>query len=262
MYTSGKVVKQELLAPGCHLLTIEQPKITAQGRPGQFVMLKAWDRNDLVLPRPFSIHRFFPKEKSFQILYKVRGTGTALMSELKSGDKVELNGPHGNGVIFPATTKAIAIVGRGLGAAPLLAILEAAKTRKYRTMTFLSAHSRKLILQEAAYRAYSDLLSIITDDHSQGLLVTDLLAKEIATNPIDTVFVCGSKRLTKAVNKLATEHGFDAYVLLEETMACGIGSCKGCVCKIKSETVPEGFVYQRVCLEGPVFPTERVIFNG
>ena len=40
-------------------------------------------------------------------------------------------------------------------------------------------------------------------------------------------------------------------------MACGIGACKGCVCKTHDKDGSEQ--YETVCKCGPVFPTERIV---
>ncbi|MBC7325363.1 MAG: NAD-dependent dihydroorotate dehydrogenase B electron transfer subunit, partial [Moorella sp. (in: Bacteria)] len=59
---------------------------------------------------------------------------------------------------------------------------------------------------------------------------------------------------------LQARYGFTAYVLLEEAMACGIGACKGCVCKIADPGTPTGYIYKRVCQDGPVFPVDKVVW--
>ncbi|MBN1256348.1 MAG: dihydroorotate dehydrogenase electron transfer subunit, partial [Planctomycetes bacterium] len=50
-------------------------------------------------------------------------------------------------------------------------------------------------------------------------------------------------------------------VSLDARMACGFGACYGCAVKVKDTSLPEGFVYQRVCREGPVFDANALIWE-
>ena len=53
-----------------------------KARPGQFIMLKTGETLDPLLRRPFSIHKI-NKDKTIDVLYKVVGKGTRLLSGLK-----------------------------------------------------------------------------------------------------------------------------------------------------------------------------------
>jgi dihydroorotate dehydrogenase electron transfer subunit len=80
-----------------YLLRIKNNSIPQSFIPGQFVMVK---HNpccfDPFLARPFSIFRKF-NENEFEILYRVCGKGTDLLSNIKKGGYVSLTGPLGNG---------------------------------------------------------------------------------------------------------------------------------------------------------------------
>jgi dihydroorotate dehydrogenase electron transfer subunit len=41
-------------------------------------------------------------------------------------------------------------------------------------------------------------------------------------------------------------------------MACGVGACVGCVIKIRDG---DGFIYKKVCSDGPVFNAEEVVWE-
>ncbi|NLW07982.1 MAG: dihydroorotate dehydrogenase electron transfer subunit [Clostridia bacterium] len=261
IFTKGKIVEQKAVANGYYLLSIAQPDIASKAIPGQFVMLKAWERGDLILPRPFSLYRILPRQGQLQILYKVRGKGTAEMARRVPGDEVELIGPSGNGVTLPAKG-AIALLGRGIGAAPLMAIAEEAAAKGLAVYTFLSARKRELVLGDEDFARYSRRVIVATDaDQENGSrLLTDLLADLLSEGiSVDRVFTCGSKRLARGLVPMQSQYGFKAYVLLEEVMACGIGACKGCVCKIAAPG-GGGVVYKKVCQDGPVFPVDEVVW--
>ena len=59
--------------------------------------------------------------------------------------------------------------------------------------------------------------------------------------------------MLRALSLFAKDFGAKGYVALEQNMACGIGTCLGCVVQTKKG-------YKRVCKEGPVFPMEEIIW--
>ena len=61
--------------------------------------------------------------------------------------------------------------------------------------------------------------------------------------------------MLRAVQKIALEAGVPGQLSLEERMACGVGACLGCVCSTTNGR-------QRVCVDGPVFALDEVIFDG
>lgn len=50
----------------------------------------------------------------------------------------------------------------------------------------------------------------------------------------------------------------EAYISLEERMACGVGACLGCVCKTTKEDAHSHVHNARICTEGPVFEAGEV----
>lgn len=185
------------------------------------------------------------------------------MARRVPGEEVELTGPLGNGVTLPETG-AIALLGRGIGAAPLMAIAAAAAAKGLAVYTFLSSRNRGLLLGREDFSRYSRSVVVATDDGREngGRLLTELLAAMIAGEgiAIQGAYTCGSRRLARGLVPLQARYGFTAYVLLEEMMACGIGSCKGCVCKVTDPGNPAGYVYKKVCQDGPVFPVDKVVW--
>ena len=255
----AKVLHQTEIVKNHFILKILAPEIVKDALPGQFVMLSAWKQKDPLLRRPFTFNRLFPKKGSFDILYKKVGKGTEIMSYLKVGDQVSLLGPLGNGIKFPKNIKRIAIVCRGIGVAPMLSIIDKAKEKGIDIYAYLSAATKDLLLVKKEIKEKAKLLYITTDDASLGTSgkVTDFLEKTLKDTKIDAVYTCGSKRLKRHIESLKEQYGFSAWVILEEQMACGIGACKGCVCRAKKYSNHEG-KYFLVCKDGPVFPVDEV----
>ena len=100
------------------------------------------------------------------------------------------------------------------------------------------------------------------DDGSAGRrgFVTDLLKELLASgSPPTSIYCCGPEPMMRAVAKIANESGVRCLLSLETPMACGIGACFSCVTKIAQDDGT--WDYRRVCVEGPVFPADRVVFD-
>ena len=75
-----------------------------QALPGQFVMIRIHGQTMPLLSRPFSIHDLIMPEnhvQAFDLLYKVVGTGTQKLSQVRPGDHLEVLGPLGRGFFNP-----------------------------------------------------------------------------------------------------------------------------------------------------------------
>jgi dihydroorotate dehydrogenase electron transfer subunit len=73
------------------------------------------------------------------------------------------------------------------------------------------------------------------------------------------LFAVGPEPMLRATAALARRLALPAWVSLEEHMACAVGGCAGCVVRVAE---PEGPAMRRVCVDGPVFPAERVYPAG
>ena len=74
----------------------------------------------------------------------------------------------------------------------------------------------------------------------------------------DIIMACGPMPMLRAVKKYAAENEMEAYLSLEERMACGVGACLGCVCKT-TEVDRHSHVHNaRICTDGPVFEAKEV----
>ena len=96
----GTVVSQSEVATNTYILSIQEPQLVRQVKPGHFVNVSLPSRtNANLLKRPFSIYG--TDKEAIQILYKVKGEVTTVMTSLKRGDEVELLGPLGNTFTLP-----------------------------------------------------------------------------------------------------------------------------------------------------------------
>jgi len=101
---------------------------------------------------------------------------------------------------------------------------------------------------------------LATDDGTAGLKgpVTYLLADELMRD-VEFVYACGPAPMLKTACILLEQAKVPGEVSLEERMACGVGACLSCACKVREAGEKEN--YKRVCLEGPVFNAAEVVWE-
>lgn len=207
------------------------------GRMGQFYMIRAWDNYPL-LSRPLSIFDITPERIEF--LYLVVGEGTALLSRLKKGDKLTLEGPMGNG--FTAPEGKTAFIGGGIGIAPFYYAL-----RQVPAADVYLGFSREPYMVEEFREAASGQVHV----NVGGVILDD-----VDFDAYDTIIACGPHPMLHAVQRKqqASSGRAKVYVSLENRMACGIGACLVCSVKCKDKR-------KKACTDGPVFPAEEVVFE-
>jgi dihydroorotate dehydrogenase electron transfer subunit len=232
------------------LMGLRSAEVVAEARPGQFVMVRVGDGSDPLLRRPFSICGCRNGEL-FLILYKVVGRGTAIMSGLKQGDRIDVLGPLGRGFGTPPEGARSFLVGGGLGIAPLLFMAERLGAKD---MLFLAGArtDRELISPKHLDLDFEPLIA--TDDGTFGFkgTVVDLFKVNLMKGPGGprTVFACGPLPMLKGLWSLAGPANIPCEVSLEASMACGLGACQGCAVRAaKGQPEP----YSLVCRDGPVF---------
>lgn len=253
------VIENRALSENIYLATLDAPQVAEKGRPGQFVMIRTGPGVEMggpLLKRPFSIHRFGPDGR-ITLLYRLVGAGTRLMAGLKPGDRTEVLGPLGRGFTFSEDLKQAYLVGGGIGLAPLPALAEA-MAQTTRTILFYGARTAAELVPDHHLEHFPGEKVLCTDDGSacRPGFVTEALAEALVANPAP-IFACGPGPMLAATAALAARAGVPAQVSLEAHMACGVGACLGCVVPVKSDREPQ---YTRVCLEGPVFKAEDVIW--
>ena len=236
-YKSVEILENKKVSDDIYLMRL---KTSLKGAPGQFYMLKVGNLDPL-LPRPISIYDIGNNEISF--LYQVVGKGTEIMAEKKSGERIEILGPLGNG--FTIEGEKVAVVGGGIGIAPLLYLCKKLKSENKYVEVFLGYRTKPYLTDE--FEKVADKVSIATEDGSVGHkgYVTEIIGKDF-----DTLYSCGPNLMMKSLKNLNICD--KEYYSLEARMACGIGACLGCSIKTVNGM-------KRVCHEGPIFSKDEVI---
>lgn len=227
----AEIISNTPLGEGFYLLAVRQKN---SARMGQFYMLRAWERYP-VLSRPISVYDADGETVTF--LYRVVGKGTKLLSEQKAGEDIILDGPHGNG--FPALSdeKRIALVGGGVGIAPLYLAAKTYRKAGAQADLYLGFSSEPVLVPE--FESVADRVSV-----NVGGFVTD----DIDTRAYDLIVTCGPTVMMEVLYKKCQAQKTDAplYVSMENRMACGIGACLVCTCRTAGGN-------KKVCKDGPVF---------
>lgn len=248
------ILENKSIAKDFFVITVKSPKIAKAAMPGQFLNYRVTGSNDPLLRRPFGVYGADPKTGILKSLYCVKGKGTEILSRKKTGDKISITGPHGNGFGVLDSEKSLLMVGGGFGTAPLAFLAEKAKNKNITVA--IGGRSKELILCEDDFKKLGFRVLVSTDDGTYGRqgLVTDLVQDVLGKEQIDKVITVGPIPMMKAVAKIVEKHNIPCLVTMEERMACGIGVCKGCVAKVAGE-------YATVCKNGPVFDSKEVEFE-
>ena len=246
----GPIRTNERVSADMYRLVAELPRLAQTTRPGQFLHVRTARGWDPLLRRPFSPSRVDRENGLVEMVYRVVGRGTELMTQMRAGDEIDVLGPRGT--TFTLDGKML-MVGGGVGIAP---ILFAAQQAAAGTATVvIGGRSREeLFWQDYFPDTINDLL-LTTDDGSVGHhgYAVDLVPALLASGEFDRVLCCGPTILMSKVAAAAYAAGVPCEVSFERRMGCGTGGCYACVCDRKDGT------HAKVCQEGPVFDRREVI---
>lgn len=247
---TASVVSQETLADGICSMWIQTEHIAEAAKPGQFISVYSQDASRM-LPRPISICEIHGKK--LRIVYRIVGKGTAEFSTYQAGAKIEITGPLGNG--FPLDRGGCSVViGGGIGVPPML---ELAKQLPGKKIAVMGYRNDQLFLKDQFDQA-ADEVYIATEDGSVGTKGNVIDAMKANGVTADVLFACGPMPMLRALKTYAQENNMEAWISLEEKMACGIGACLACVCKSKDKDAHTNVHNKRICKEGPVFNAQEV----
>ncbi|MCM1043884.1 MAG: dihydroorotate dehydrogenase electron transfer subunit [Candidatus Gastranaerophilales bacterium] len=248
----GRVLSQKEIAPQIFDMWIET-SLAAEARPGQFIAVYPKDRSTL-LARPISICEIGENGQAVRIVYRVAGQGTGEFSTYRQGDTVSVMGPLGNGFPLEAGEgKKVFLIGGGIGIPPMLALASSLNARK---QIILGYRNGCLFLREDLER-YGQVYAA-TEDGSAGVKGTVLDAIAAHGLSAEVIYACGPMPMLRAIKQYAQRQGIEAYISLEERMACGVGACLGCVVKTKEIDHHSHVNNARICADGPVFEAKEV----
>lgn len=246
------IISQEEISEDIYSMWIET-NAAKTAKPGQFMALYCND-GSRVLPRPISICEIDKEKNALRLVYRVVGKGTDEFSKYHAGTEIDVMGPLGNG--FPmerAEGKKALLIGGGIGVPP---IVELAKQLKAEEKNIVAGYRNLLFLEHELKKNGSFYPA--TEDGSAGVKGTVIDAIKENNIEADVIFACGPTPMLRALKQYAEENNIEAWISMEEKMACGIGACLACVCKTKEKDGHTNVNNARICKEGPVFNAKEV----
>lgn len=252
---NARIVENSLWAAKAGVITLESKEFTELYIPGQMCMLQTSDSGtfDPILKRPFAPLAVNKENGQFQIMYAVVGRGTELLSRKKEGT-LSVSTPHGKPFTL-LKNKKVALIAGGVGFAPMFCLSEALYKSGCDVSLYYGARNAELLCPAVKNRKLPYETILCTDDGSYGNkgYAVEYLEKNIAA--YDMCYTTGPDIMMRAVAKVCKNAGKPLEVSLEETMACGIGVCGGCMVKVEKKGVAQ---MKRCCTEGPVFNAMEV----
>ena len=184
-----------------------------------------------------------------QLLYKVVGDGTRLLSTLPAGTVLDVLTGLGHGFSADACRADALLVGGGLGAAPLHLLAKELKAQGRHVTAIMGFNTADEVVLDDEFRALADRYVLVTTDGSRGMKGFSTDAIRTLQPSFDFFYTCGPMVMMRAVCQQLADS--DGEASLEERMGCGAGFCYGCSCHT---TVGP----RRVCMDGPVFRKEEI----
>jgi dihydroorotate dehydrogenase electron transfer subunit len=282
--TQSRIVSSEQVNQNCWRVVFDSPQIASELKPGQFIHMKVGGDGGPLFRRPFSVFRRVQLKEGglgIEVVYKVVGLGTGLMTSLKPGDTVDMIGPLGHGFTVNRQKRDQVIVAGGTGAACLFLLAQEVSDAGLPLKVLMGADTKASVIMEREYASLRGEVMVSTDDGTYGYhgFVTKLFEKALDEGKISSdcaVYSSGPEQMLKALSFVCKKRNITAQFSIERHMMCGFGACLACICKVdpnhlskkrdlKSshvQFVPDkDFGYALVCKDGPVFNLDEVIFD-
>lgn len=258
------VIDRRDVAPGVVSLGFHAPELARAARGGQFVMAipPAGEAASVALGI-YEAH-----DDRMSLLFFVTGKRTSELAALEPGDEMSMFGPLGNGFDLSAPVERTTIVAGGVGIASVLLAAEALLRAGSQVELLYGARSSEYLVDADRFSKIGCDVVVATDDGSAGHrgYVTELLERRPRPQ---AVLACGPSPMLRAVATVAARIDVRAQLSLEETFACGVGGCWGCVVPIVASSAQapsfppadrggSDVVHARICKEGPVFWSDEL----
>ena len=269
---AAEVISNVHLSSDYNVLGLAAPEIARRALPGQFVMVKAGDRLEPLLRRPFSVFEVFEERgriTGLSLLSKRVGPSTTLLYDARPGDRIQCLGPLGRPFAPVAAPDEAWLVAGGVGLAPFATLARVLRSRSINVTLYYGARRAAELFYLDMFEEMGVELVLATEDGSRGEpgpirgnrewvaehgRVTLPLERDLKARPSHAsvmLYACGPEPMLAAVARLSAAYSRPSQVSVERVMGCGVGGCYSCVIPIKTTEAKPHFV--RACLAGPVF---------
>ncbi|MBC9784897.1 sulfide/dihydroorotate dehydrogenase-like FAD/NAD-binding protein [Heliobacterium chlorum] len=249
------IVRKEIFSPTVKLFDIKAPLVAAKAQAGQFFILRADEKGERI---PLTIADFDREEGTITAIFQEMGAGTKRLGQLEVGDNIlDVVGPLGVPSEIERFDGPVAIVGGGVGIAPIYPIAKALKAAGNEVFAIIGARNKELLFWEEKMASVSSKLIVCTDDGSYGRkgFVTDAL-KDVyeANSNLNHVWAIGPMPMMRAITNVTRPWGVKTIVSMNPLMMDGTGMCGACRVQVGNET-------KFACVDGPEFDGHMVDFD-
>ena len=240
-----KIIENKRLNDDFFILELKGDTKIPEFKPGQFAQVRVDGSTETFLRRPISIHDVDYEKNTFKLLIQIAGPGTKKLSQLKTGDILNLIYPLGNSFSLTAKNEKVLLVGGGCGIAPLLFLGRYLKSGGCTPDILLGFRNSARIIEFEEYQEIGNVY-VTTEDGSMGEKGYVTRHSVFSTQIYDRIYCCGPDTMMKAIASYSRERNIICEVSLENLMACGIGACLCCIV----DTVKGNLC---TCIDGPIF---------
>jgi dihydroorotate dehydrogenase electron transfer subunit len=234
--------------------------------PGQFAMIKPHGIAEPLLRRAMAYYRGITVGGApcVDFIYQILGRGTRALANLRREDKVDFLGSLGNTYdVEAARGREALLVAGGVGSAALFMLAEELVRREARVKLFIGGASRGDLCGLGDFigllREENVICATVDGSLGEASFVTAPLERHLqrGSGARTIIYACGPDPMLHRVAQIAERFGAPSQLSLEAPMGCGYGVCVGCAVAVRDDC-PEGFVYKKACVDGPIFWGEEL----
>jgi ferredoxin--NADP+ reductase len=246
-----KLIKNQMIVPNIHLLTLEAPAVAQQVKPGQFVILRADEDGERI---PLSVSDWDVKEGTVTVILMNVGNTTNRLASVKGGTSIPtVVGPLGN-LTEIGDFGTVLCLGGCYGIGSIFPIVRALKERNNKVITVIEARSSYLFYWEEKLKEVSDKFLQITRDGTKGYRghisrLTEII--QSSEEPISRIIINGCSFLMKRGSDISRPLNIKTIVSLNPIMIDGTGMCGVCRVTVGTST-------KFACVDGPDFDGHQV----
>ena len=255
------ILEAKKLADKIYLMVVKAPRISANCKPGEFVIVKMDEKGERI---PLTICDYDREKETITIVFQPVGASTTKMKELKAGDYFrDFTGPLGNASelveedIEELKKKKILFVGGGVGAAPVYPQVKWLHEHGVDADVIIGSKTKDMLILEKEMEAVSGNYYPCTDDGSYGHagMVTTMVEELVEKgNKYDVCIAIGPMIMMKFVCLLTKKLGIPTVVSMNPIMVDGTGMCGACRLHVGDEI-------KFACVDGPEFDGHLVNFD-
>ncbi len=246
-----RILAKQALTPVTTEYLIEAPEVARKAQAGQFVVLRVCEHGERI---PLTIADYDREAGTITVVAQQVGRTTMMLNDMRVGDSLaSFTGPLGRPTEIE-NYGTVALVGGGLGIAPIYPICRALRQAGNHVIGIIGARSGDLLFWEDKMRTVTDELIVVTDDgsYARKALVTEPLKELLeAGREISRIWAIGPAIMMKFVTLTTQPFGVKTIVSLNSIMVDGTGMCGACRVSVGGRTY-------FACVDGPEFDGHQV----